>query len=44
MELSKFPAPGQYDANLKNKNQAPRCATSQAKRKTFMDDMQKSTK
>jgi len=35
-----MPAPGMYESHLKNKHQAPRCATTQTKRKTFMDDMQ----
>lgn len=39
-ELSKMPAPGMYESHLKNKSTAPRCATTQTKRRTFMDDMQ----
>ena len=35
-----MPAPGMYESHLKNKSLAPRCATTQTKRKTFMDDMQ----
>jgi hypothetical protein len=38
LELSRYPAPGQYESNMKNKPTAPRCSTSQTKRKTFMDD------
>ena len=37
-ELSRMPGPGQYESNLKNKNMAPRCSTTQTKRHTFMDD------
>ena len=37
-ELSRVPGPGKYDSHLKNKNTAPRCSTTQTKRKTFMDD------
>lgn len=40
LDISKFPGPGHYDSHLKNKSTAPRCATTQTKRKTFMDDMQ----
>lgn len=35
-----MPAPGHYESHLKNKSLAPRCATTQTKRQTFMDDMQ----
>ena len=37
-EVSRMPAPGQYESHLKNKSQAPRCSTTQTKRHTFMDD------
>ena len=37
-QLSKVPGPGMYQSHLKNKNTAPRCSTTQTKRKTFMDD------
>lgn len=40
LEISKYPGPGQYESHLKNKNKAPRQATNQTARKTFMDDMQ----
>jgi hypothetical protein len=39
-EISKHPAPGHYEAHLKNKSQAPQYSTTMNKRKTFMDDMQ----
>ena len=44
MEISKFPAPGQYESHLNNKSTAPRCATTNTQRKTFMDDMQSAKK
>ena len=37
-ELSRMPGPGMYESHLNNKNTAPRCSTTQTKRKTFMDD------
>ncbi len=43
LEISKYPAPGQYESNMMNKPKAPRCSTSQSKRKTFMDDMQRNS-
>lgn len=39
-ELSKVPAPGQYETHLKNKHSAPGFSATQTKRGTFMDDMQ----
>lgn len=39
-ELSKVPGPGHYQPTSSHHKKAPRCSASQAKRKTFMDDMQ----
>lgn len=37
-EVARMPAPGMYESHLGNKNQAPRCSTTQTKRHTFIDD------
>ena len=37
-EVFRVPASGMYKSHLNNKKQAPRCSTTQTKRKTFMDD------
>lgn len=37
MEMSKFPGPGQYNLTLYDKPKAPRCASANDLRKTFVD-------